>query len=67
MEALNEKPDEITLILTYDSQKVKTLICNKNDKLENIFKNIASLIGVSFDKLAFLYAGKTCRLLRYVL
>jgi len=61
MDVLNEKPDEITLILTYDSQKVKILKCNKNDKLENIFKNIASLVRVSFDKLAFLYEGKTIK------
>jgi len=57
MDALNEKPDEITLILSYDSQTVKTLKCNKNDKLENVFKKYASNIGVVFNNLFFLYAG----------
>ena len=53
MNALNEKPDEITLILSYDSQTVKTLKCNKNDKLDNIFKKYSSNIGVAFNNLFF--------------
>ena len=53
MNALNEKPDEITLILSYDSQTVKTLKCNKNDKLDNIFKKYFSNIGVAFNNLFF--------------
>ena len=44
MNALNEKPDEITLILSYDSQTVKTLKCNKNDNLIIFSKNILLIL-----------------------
>ena len=53
-----EKKNDITLILTYDSQKVKTLKCDKNDKLEDIFRNVASQIQENLDSLIFIYSGK---------
>ena len=52
-----EKKDEITLILFYNSQIVKTLKCNKHDKLEKVFRNFASQIGEFFNSLIFLYSG----------
>ena len=53
-----EKKNDITLILTYDSQTVKTLKCDKNEKLEDIFRNVASQIQENLDSLIFIYSGK---------
>ena len=51
-----QKPKPFTLILSYD-QTVEYQICNRNDVLENILRNIASRKGINHNSLIFFYNG----------
>ena len=58
MKLLNLETEEISLIISYESQKVETLKCKMNDKIENILTGFASKINVEYSSLFVLYSGK---------
>ena len=58
MELLKIESEEISVIISYESQKVETLKCKMNDKIENILTGFASKINVEYSSLFVLYSGK---------
>ena len=58
MELLKIESEEISVIISYESQKVETFKCKMNDKLENFVTRFASKINVEYSSLFVLYSGK---------
>ena len=50
--------EEITLLISYESQKVENWKCKIDDKVGDILKQYASQIHEDFSKLYILYGGK---------
>ena len=57
MELLKIESEEISVIISYESQKVETFKCKMNDKLENFVTRFASKINVEYSSLFVLYSG----------
>ena len=58
MKNLNVNFNEITLIISFESQKVQTLKCKKNDTLLDILKKFATKMNEDYNSFLILYSGK---------
>ena len=59
MKKLNLDSDEITLIISFESQKVETFKCKKNDTLIDILKKFATKMNEDYNTFIILYSGKS--------
>ena len=58
MKLLNPIEDKISLNIIYESQKVESLECNINDKIEKILISFANKNNIEYSSLYILYNGK---------
>ena len=58
VDLLNPIEDKISLNIIYESQKVESLECNINDKIEEILISFAKKNNIEYSSLYFLYNGK---------
>ena len=54
---LSLNSEELTLLISYESQKIETIKCRMNDRIGDILKKFAPQINEEFSNLTILYGG----------